>query len=222
MRKRQFQRKRRRSWLLFSNFEKTYVSDDHERVGVCAERTLPLTYFERTEEVLQAKWYTSAPPLCAIWTVFCISWSFPHNILSRAHQDYVDANYASREERILQTTLLIEDIVLELNPFPYQTPEGVTHWTLWAIRDMEEEEIEDFVSQWIASKICSLQTGEGKVLWNYDANESRSIDLFHVHVYIQTGNIPLEHLQKQNPHTWSQVDSVNKRTRRLDSGAPDL
>jgi len=89
-------------------------------------------------------------------------------------------SHMTREQRILDTTLLHEDTVLELNMFPYRTPEGISHHTLWCVHDMSETEIIDFVEQWIAANM-PLATQ-----WNYDKNESRSIDLFHVHVYIDT------------------------------------
>jgi len=84
----------------------------------------------------------------------------------------------TREQRILDTTLLREDTVLELNMFPYRTPEGISHRTLWCVHDMSETEITAFVEQWIAANMPHATQ------WNYDLNESRSIDLFHVHVYI--------------------------------------
>jgi len=87
--------------------------------------------------------------------------------------------YASREDRILQTTLKDFDTVLERNPFPYDCPQGVHHFTLWCRWDMDEREIEEFVQKWLEiHSPCARQ-------WIYDENESRSIDLFHVHVYIE-------------------------------------
>jgi hypothetical protein len=37
-------------------------------------------------------------------------------------QDYIDATYRSREEWILSSVLADDDIVLERNMFPYNTP----------------------------------------------------------------------------------------------------
>jgi len=88
--------------------------------------------------------------------------------------------YKSREDRILQTTLKNDKTVLELNPFPYNTPKNVQHWTLWSVNEMSKIEIEDFVCAWIADNL------PGSALeWNYDENAERSINLFHVHVYIK-------------------------------------
>lgn len=115
-------------------------------------RSLTLDYYERDDATLQKKW---------------------------EHMDFVDRSYSSREERILCTTLRHDDTVLERNPFPYLTPAGVQHWTLWCVREMTATEIVDFVVSWIRENIPAATR------WNYDENESRSIDLFHVHVYIE-------------------------------------
>lgn len=97
--------------------------------------------------------------------------------------DYVDEHYDSREERILLTTLAGKETVLERNPFPYRTPAGVQHWTLWCVRDMSTAEIESYVCTWIHQNMPQATA------WNFDENESRSIDLFHVHVYLE---VPLD------------------------------
>lgn len=117
-------------------------------------RTLALSYYDRDDATLQRKW---------------------------EHQDWLDSNYSSREQRIFETVLAEEDTVLELNPFPYQTPPGVTHHTLWSVHDMSEPQIEAFVEAWIRLNLPDARQ------WNYDANESRSIDIFHIHVYIDAG-----------------------------------
>lgn len=115
-------------------------------------RTLEIDYYERDDETLRRKW---------------------------AHMDFVDANYDNREQRILETTLATSDIVLEKNAFPYVTPEGVGHYTLWGLREMSSAEIENYVCDWIAKNMPQATA------WQFDENETRSIDLFHVHVYIQ-------------------------------------
>lgn len=94
------------------------------------------------------------------------------------HMDYVDAHYSSREARILETTLRDADTVLERNPFPYRTPPNVQHWTLWSVHEMSEKEIAAFVGTWLQQEMPQARC------WNYDDNPQRSIDLFHVHVYI--------------------------------------
>lgn len=126
-------------------------SPGSEHLQACP-RTLHIEYWERDDETLQRKW---------------------------DHQDFVDATYRSREERILLTVLKDDDTVMERNPFPYLTPPGVQHWTLWCVRDMDSKQIQEWVTTWIRENMpAALQ-------WNYDENESRSIDLFHVHVYIE-------------------------------------
>jgi len=97
------------------------------------------------------------------------------------HMDYLDTCCESRESVILRTVLDQEETVLEPNMFPYDCPPGVTHWTLWSKKWLEEEDITDFVSSWIRKNLKSA------VEWNHDDNMSDglSINLFHVHVYIR-------------------------------------
>lgn len=93
--------------------------------------------------------------------------------------DYVDAHYSSREARILQTTLRDADTVMERNPFPYRTPSNVQHWTLWSVDEMSEDQIVAWVQRWVQHEMPQARC------WNYDDNPNRSIDLFHVHVYLE-------------------------------------
>uniref|UniRef100_A0AAV1UCS2 Uncharacterized protein n=1 Tax=Peronospora matthiolae TaxID=2874970 RepID=A0AAV1UCS2_9STRA len=86
-----------------------------------------------------------------------------------------------REELILATTLSHNETVLERNMFPYETPEGVEHWTLWSCHELNDTEIEEFVCSWLKGNAPQVEE------WNYDENSSRSIDLFHVHVYFACG-----------------------------------
>lgn len=51
-------------------------------------------------------------------------------------QDYIDAMYSSREDWIMESVLSVDEIVLEPNMFPYDTPSGIEHWTLWCKRDL--------------------------------------------------------------------------------------
>lgn len=124
-------------------------------------RSLELDYYERDEETLEKKW---------------------------KHMDVIDSTYDSREDRILSTVLAREDTVLELNPFPYVTPPGVSHHTLWCIEDMSTKQIEDFVCSWMA-----VNTPQA-IEWNFDENLARSIDLFHVHVYIRVPVVDRQNL----------------------------
>lgn len=105
--------------------------------------------------------------------------------------DYIDAKYASREEWIKSSVLAKDDIVLEPNMFPYNTPVGIEHWTLWANRELALGEVEDFVCGWI-------RTARPEVTrWNLDENAQRSIDIYHVHVYFQV--VPDEEVRPPPP-----------------------
>ncbi|CAI5734423.1 unnamed protein product [Peronospora destructor] len=115
-------------------------------------RTLVVEYWDRTDECLERKW---------------------------AHMDMVDRMFNSREELILATTLRHKETVLEPNMFPYDTPKGINHWTLWSRHEMNHAEIEEFVCNWIRENAPQVER------WNYDENLSRSIDIFHVHVYLK-------------------------------------
>jgi len=99
------------------------------------------------------------------------------------HMDFLDANFRSREQVILSSVLddLANPIVLEPNMFPYDTPAGVTHWTLWSRKWLQEEEVEAFVDGWLAENLPEA------LEWNHDDNmaDGLSINLFHVHVYIR-------------------------------------
>lgn len=116
------------------------------------QRTLTIEYWNRSEECLERKW---------------------------DHMDMIDVKYPSREAHILSTTLSDDHTVLEPNMFPYDTPEGIEHWTLWSRDEMNDQEVETYVSNWIKAKAVHVKC------WNFDENSSRSIHLFHVHVYFQ-------------------------------------
>lgn len=97
------------------------------------------------------------------------------------HTDRIDSMFGSREELVNLTTLSGEDIVLEPNMFPYDTPPGVAHYTLWGREDLNHYEIIDFVDEWLLEHLPQVRR------WQYDDNcGERSILLFHVHVFIET------------------------------------
>lgn len=96
------------------------------------------------------------------------------------HLERIDHLDMSREELILETTLWKEDIVLERNMFPYDTPYGIEHYTLWSIYDMTHQNIVEYVNSWLSYYCPDVRR------WQYDDNSGeRSIDLFHVHVFIE-------------------------------------
>lgn len=86
-----------------------------------------------------------------------------------------------RERVILLTTLRDEDVVLEENMFPYATPSCISHYTLWSIRTMQHHDIVQWVDEWLAKNLPHVKR------WQYDDNLGDiSINLFHVHIFIET------------------------------------
>lgn len=120
-----------------------------------SRRTLYIEYWSRTDECKERKW---------------------------DHLDEIAENYGSAEEHIFATTLNGRTACLEPNMFPYNTPAGIEHWTLWHVRDLTHEQIKQYVENWIDANAPHVQR------WNYDDNPERSIDIFHVHVYFQVGD----------------------------------
>ena len=60
------------------------------------------------------------------------------------------------------------------------TPYGVEHYTLWSRHNLTHSEICYYVDNWIDKRMPYVRR------WNYDDNEGeKSIELFHVHVYIE-------------------------------------
>jgi len=104
------------------------------------------------------------------------------------HMDRIDEMFQKdRESVILHTTLWKEDTVLERNMFPYETPVGIEHYTLWSIHDLNHEQICSFVEDWLSRYFPQVRR------WEYDDNSGdRSIELFHVHVFFET--IPFSYI----------------------------
>jgi len=125
------------------------AKQDWERDPPC---TLTLEYWKRTPDVQRLK---------------------------DLHIDRIDANWTSREDLILQTTLRDEDVVLERNMFPYDTPANITHYTLWSIDEMSHNEICRFVEHYCQKFLPTA------VEWNYEENSHRSIGIPHVHIFIK-------------------------------------
>lgn len=97
------------------------------------------------------------------------------------HMDYLDSHFRSREQVILSSVLSDTETYLEPNMFPYDTPPGVSHWTLWSRKWLQEEEVEVFVDRWLAENLPEA------LEWNHDDNmaDGLSINLFHLHVYVR-------------------------------------
>ncbi|KAG7379482.1 hypothetical protein PHYPSEUDO_008529 [Phytophthora pseudosyringae] len=117
-----------------------------------SRRTLYIEYWSRTDECKERKW---------------------------DHLDEIAENYGSAEEHIFATTLKGRTAFLEPNMFPYNTPAGIEHWTLWHVKDLDHEQVKQYVENWIDANAPHV------LRWNYDDNPERSIDIFHVHVYFQ-------------------------------------
>ncbi|KAH9116082.1 hypothetical protein LEN26_005479 [Aphanomyces euteiches] len=119
-------------------------------------RTLYLEYWTRSDECKERKW---------------------------DHLDELDAKLdVSREDHIYSTTLLGRTSFMEPNMFPYDTPKGIEHWTLWSRLEMNHYDVQDYVEKWIDNNATHV------LAWNYDDNPERSINIFHVHVYLQVGD----------------------------------
>jgi len=85
-----------------------------------------------------------------------------------------------REGLILKTVLAKADVAIETNMFPYNTPPYIAHYTLWARWDMSHEEVVSFVDEWLHTQVPKCKR------WQYDDNMGeKSIELFHVHVYVE-------------------------------------
>eukprot|EP00981_Chlorochromonas_danica_P009546 scaffold2727_cov161-Ochromonas_danica.AAC.9 len=92
------------------------------------------------------------------------------------HTERIDRLCDSREDLVLLTTLWQDDIVLEPNMFPYDTPWGIEHYTLWSTRELDHEEVVAFVDRWLAKNMPNVRR------WQYDDNSGR----FH----LQKENVP--------------------------------
>ena len=114
---------------------------------------LPLEFWERTEECKDAK---------------------------SKHMFRVDNIGITREQVIRLTSLYDQDIVLERNMFPYDTPKCIEHFTLWSSTDLSHNEILHYVDNWISIYKPHVRR------WQYDDNQGeRSFQIFHVHVFIE-------------------------------------
>lgn len=115
---------------------------------------IPIEYWDRSDECKEAK---------------------------LTHMDRLDLFCEDRVYTILSTILWDRDINLEPNMFPYDTPKGIEHYTLWCVYEMTHSEICRYVENWLSVHMPHVRR------WNYDDNSGeRSFQIFHVHVYIET------------------------------------
>mmetsp|Transcript_61209 Transcript_61209/g.164407 ORF Transcript_61209/g.164407 Transcript_61209/m.164407 type:complete len:170 (-) Transcript_61209:105-614(-) len=131
-----------------------FVPESKQLKSAGASRTLKLDYYRRSEQLKKRKY---------------------------RHMDWIDVSFKSREKLVMRTVLNDADVVLEPNMFPYDTPPGVSHWTLWSKTWLKDDEVENWVTHWL------VQNMPDAIEWNFDDNMSDglSINLFHVHVYIR-------------------------------------
>ena len=120
-----------------SSYICSHRSTDQQQLCDRRYTSLPLEWWERSDDCLQAK---------------------------RDHMDRLDHYGISRERLVYMTTLYDDDIVLEKNMFPYSTPAGIEHYTLWSVEDMSPKEIETFVDEWLAHTLPQVRR------WQYDDN----------------------------------------------------
>jgi hypothetical protein len=96
--------------------------------------------------------------------------------------DEMDEKYSSREEYILNEVLCGRQWLMERNKFPYMLPSGVEHHTVWSSKPRRHEELVEWVENHLQKKRSDV------IAWNYDLNTAKkTIDVFHVHVYLCTG-----------------------------------
>lgn len=155
-----------------SHKRKNFEEDETDHCGVCSEsqaqeveswsssarypKTLQVDYYRRSAALKKRKYM---------------------------HMDYLDTHFKNREQVILNSVLsdISQPIVLEPNMFPYDTPFGVTHWTLWSRTCLPEQEVDEFVTGWLGVNLPEASE------WNHDDNmaDGLSINLFHLHVYVR-------------------------------------
>ena len=100
----------------------------------------------------------------------------------RAHVAAIDerGGYWGMEDHIEETVFEPHgDVVLERNMFPYETPCGISHWTLWSRSPMSERDIVRWTKAWLLEHLPDA------LRFNYDLNDNNSIDIPHYHVFIE-------------------------------------
>ena len=100
----------------------------------------------------------------------------------RAHVAAIDerGGYWGMEDHIEETVFQPHgDTVLERNMFPYDTPPGISHWTLWSRDALSEQDIVRWTKAWLSEHLPDA------IRFNYDLNDNNSIDIPHYHVFIE-------------------------------------
>jgi len=95
---------------------------------------------------------------------------------------WMDRTYrGDRERYVLERVLKRRSVYLEPNRFPYELPPGMEHWTIWARREYDHDELYRYVEAWLDAR-----KPHNVVAWNYDDNRGRrTISVWHVHIYFQ-------------------------------------
>jgi len=106
------------------------------------------------------------------------------------HLDALDLGGGAnvREEHVLNTTLKDVHVAIEPNMFPYLTPPGVEHYTLWSRTFLELDDVEVFVEVWLHANRPEVTA------WAFDTSnlsEGMSVDLWHVHIFLYAPPAPL-------------------------------
>lgn len=111
-------------------------------------------------------------------------WKRSDEVLEKKNKrlQWIDDTYKGNRERfVLEEVLAGREIYLEKNMFPYHLPPGMEHWTIWSRHFMDHAELCEYIDSWLAAR-----TPHNVVAWNYDDNMgSRTIDIWHVHIYFQ-------------------------------------
>jgi hypothetical protein len=97
--------------------------------------------------------------------------------------EWMDRTYKGDRERFaLEEVLGSRDINLEPNRYPYQTPPGIEHWTIWRRTPMSHDELCEYVEAWLDAQ----EKWHNVIAWNYDDNlGKKTINIWHVHVYFE-------------------------------------
>eukprot|EP00434_Breviolum_minutum_P013931 symbB.v1.2.012288.t2/scaffold847.1/size158198/3 len=86
-----------------------------------------------------------------------------------------------REYYVDKHVLGSRQVLLERNKFPYELPPGAEHWTIWSRKQMDHQELCEYVEAWLDAR-----EPHQVVSWNYDDNRGRrTINIWHVHIYFQ-------------------------------------
>jgi len=99
-----------------------------------------------------------------------------------ARLKWMDETYRGNRERfVLEEVLAGREIFLEKNKFPYFLPPGIEHWTIWARKEMDDDQLCEYIEGYLDAR-----RPHNVIAWNYDDNRNmRTIDIWHVHIYFQ-------------------------------------